>query len=176
MVVTTLEDVAERLAFIQNSAGAVPGPFDCWLALRGLKTLPVRMRQHEATAQKVAAWLERQPGVRAVLYPGLPSHPQHELARRQMCGFSGMVGVVLDGADRARRFAERTRIFALAESLGGVESLISHPATMTHASVPPAMREVMGLSDSLVRLSVGLEDPDDLVADLAQALTAAGPP
>jgi cystathionine gamma-lyase len=170
MVVTTRDDVAERLAFIQNSAGAVPSPFDCWLALRGLKTLPVRMRQHEASARQIATWLEGQPGVDTVVYPGLPSHPQYELAHRQMCGSSGMVSLLLDTAERARKFAERTRIFALAESLGGVESLITHPTTMTHASVPLAMREAMGLTDELVRLSVGLEDPDDLIADLAQAL------
>jgi cystathionine beta-lyase/cystathionine gamma-synthase len=170
IVVTTRDDVAQRLEFIQNSAGAVPGPFDCWLALRGLKTLPVRMRQHETTARQIATWLEGQHGIRTVVYPGLPSHPQYELARQQMCGSSGMVTVLLDTAERARKFAERTRIFALAESLGGVESLITHPTTMTHSSVPPAMREAMGLTDELVRLSVGLEDPDDLIADLAQAL------
>jgi len=170
VVVTSRDDVAERLAFIQNSSGAVPGPFDCWLALRGLKTLPVRMRQHEASAKRIAGWLEHQRGVRAVLYPGLPSHPQYELAKRQMCGFGGMITVLFDSAERARRFAERTRLFALAESLGGVESLITHPATMTHASVPIALRNTLGLSDDLVRLSVGLEDDDDLIADLAQAL------
>ena len=145
---------------------------DCWLALRGIKTLPLRMRQHDANGRAVAAWLSRRPEVRKLYYPGLPSHPQHELACRQMSGFGGMISFDLGDPALARRFVERTRIFALAESLGGVESLMGHPATMTHASVPPAMRQAMGLTDSLVRLSCGIEDSDDLLADLDQALSA----
>lgn len=172
LIATSRDDLAEHFAFIQNSSGAIAGPFDCWLALRGLKTLHVRMRQHDAAGRKIAGWLAQQPAALEVLYPGLPSHPQHELACRQMCGFGGMVSVRLRSPAAARRFAERTRLFALAESLGGVESLITHPATMTHASVPPEMRQAMGLTDDLVRLSVGLEDPDDLIADLEQALAA----
>ncbi len=173
MVVTDRADLAEQLAFIQNSSGGVPGPFDCWLLLRGTKTLPLRMRQHDANGRVLAEWLERHPRVARVYYPGLPSHPQHELACRQMRGFGGMLSLELGDPARARRLAERTRVFALAESLGGVESLIGHPATMTHASVPPAMREAMGLTDSLVRLSVGIEDVEDLKEDLDQALAEA---
>jgi cystathionine gamma-lyase len=174
LLVTTRDDLAERLGFIQNAAGAVPGPMDCWLALRGLKTLPLRMRQHDASGRRIAEWLERRPDLARVYYPGLPSHPQHELACRQMNGFGGMISIDLGDPARARRFVEATRIFALAESLGGVESLIGHPATMTHAAVPAAMREAMGLTDSLVRLSCGVEDTDDLLADLEQAFAASG--
>ncbi len=174
MLVATRDDLAERLAFIQNGSGAVPGPFDCWLALRGTKTLALRMRQHDASARRIAEWLTRHPSVQHVYYPGLPSHPQHDLACRQMKGFGGMISIELGSIERAKRFVERTRLFALAESLGGVESLIGHPATMTHASVPPEMRRAMGLTDGLVRLSVGIEDVEDLVADLDQALVAAG--
>jgi len=170
MLVTPRDDLAERLAFIQNSSGAVPGPFDCWLALRGIRTLPLRMRQHDASGRRIAGWLAQHARVPGVYYPGLPSHPQHELACRQMTGFGGMISIELGDPAYARRVAERTRIFALGESLGGVESLIGHPATMTHASVPVAMRQAMGLTDSLLRLSVGIEDPDDLIADLEQAL------
>jgi cystathionine beta-lyase/cystathionine gamma-synthase len=169
LLVTSRDDLAERLAFIQNAAGGVPGPMDCWLALRGIKTLPLRMRQHDLSGRRVAEWLTRQPAVKKVYYPGLPSHPQHELACRQMSGFGGMISVELGDAERARRFVERTRIFVLAESLGGVESLIGHPASMTHASVPPGMRRAMGLTDSLIRLSCGVEDTDDLIADLDRA-------
>jgi cystathionine beta-lyase/cystathionine gamma-synthase len=172
-IVTTRDDVAERLAFLQNAAGSVPGPFDCWLALRGTKTLAVRMRQHDASGRCLAEWLDRHPAVERVYYPGLPDHPQHELARRQMTGFGGMISLDLGSAERARAFVENTRIFALAESLGGVESLVGHPASMTHASVPRAMREAMGLTDGLVRLSVGIEDVEDLQADLEQALKKA---
>jgi cystathionine gamma-lyase len=160
------------LAFIQNAAGAVPGPMDCWLALRGLKTLPLRMRQHDSSGRRIAEWLTRQPMVTKVYYPGLPSHPQHELACRQMGGFGGMISLDLGDPTRARRFVEATRIFALAESLGGVESLIGHPASMTHASVPATMRQEMGLTDSLIRLSCGIEDTDDLIADLDRAMHA----
>ncbi len=165
-------DLAERIGFLQNASGAVPGPFDCWLALRGTKTLALRMRQHDASGRRIAQWLEGHAGVERVYYPGLPSHPQHTLACRQMSGFGGMVSLELGTAERARRFVERTRIFALAESLGGVESLVGHPASMTHASVPREMREAMGLTDSLVRLSIGVEDVEDLIADLEQALEA----
>jgi cystathionine gamma-lyase len=170
LVVTSRDDLAERLAFIQNGSGAVPGPFDCWLALRGIKTLPLRMRAHDANGRRIAEWLERHPRVHQVFYPGLPSHPQHELACRQMIGFGGMMSLELGDAALARRVVERTKLFALAESLGGVESLIGHPASMTHASVPPELRRKMGLTDSLVRLSVGIEDVDDLIEDLDQAL------
>jgi len=170
LLVTSRDDLAERLAFIQNGSGAVPGPFDCWLALRGAKTLALRMRQHDASGRRIAEWLGTNRRVKKVYYPGLPSHPQHELARRQMKGFGGMISIELGDAAFARRFVERTRIFALAESLGGVESLIGHPASMTHASVPREMRERMGLTDSLVRLSVGIEDVEDLIGDLDQDL------
>ena len=164
------DEVAARLQFLQNASGAVPGPLDCWLALRGTKTLAVRMRQHDASGRRIAEWLERHPAVRRVYYPGLPSHEQHDLACRQMKGFGGMISLELGSAERARTVAEATKIFALAESLGGVESLIGHPASMTHASVPKAMREAMGLTDGLVRLSVGIEETEDLMADLDQAL------
>ena len=169
LLVTPRDDLAERLGFLQNAAGGVPGPMDCWLALRGLKTLPLRMRQHDANGRRIAEWLGRRPDVKRLYYPGLPSHPQHELACRQMSGFGGMISLDLGDAARARRFVERTRLFALAESLGGVESLIGHPATMTHASVPPAMRQALGLTDSLVRLSCGVEDTEDLIEDLDRA-------
>jgi cystathionine gamma-lyase len=173
MLVTNRDDLAERIGFLQNSAGAVPGPFDCWLAQRGTKTLALRMRQHDANGRRIAEWLTKHPKVERVYYPGLPSHPQHDLACRQMKGFGGMISIELGSVERARRFAERTRIFVLAESLGGVESLIGHPASMTHASVPPEMRRAMGLTDSLVRLSVGIEDVEDLIGDLEQALEGA---
>jgi cystathionine beta-lyase/cystathionine gamma-synthase len=172
MLVTSRDDLAERLAFLQNAAGGVPGPMDCWLALRGVKTLPLRMRQHDANGRRIAEWLTHQRGIAKVYYPGLPSHPQHELACRQMSGFGGMISIELGDVGRARRFVEATRVFALAESLGGVESLIGHPASMTHASVPVAMRQEMGLTDSLVRLSCGIEDAADLIADLERALAA----
>jgi cystathionine beta-lyase/cystathionine gamma-synthase len=170
MVLVKRDDLAEQLGFIQKSVGAVPGPFDCWLALRGTKTLPLRMRQHDANGRRIADWLAQERRVQEVFYPGLPSHPQHELAKRQMCGFGGMLSIELGSLERARQMVNRTKLFALAESLGGVESLIGHPATMTHAAVPPAMRAAMGLSDGLVRLSVGVEDVDDLIADLDGAL------
>jgi cystathionine beta-lyase/cystathionine gamma-synthase len=171
--VTSRDDLAERLGFLQNASGAVPGPMDCWLALRGTKTLPLRMRQHDATGRRIAEWLTTQPGIKKIYYPGLPSHPQHDLACRQMKGFGGMISLDLGDVNRARRMVEATRIFRLAESLGGVESLIGHPATMTHASVPVAMRNAMGLTDSLVRLSCGIEDAEDLMEDLTRALAAA---
>lgn len=170
MLVTTRDDLAERLGFIQNASGAVPGPMDCWLALRGTKTLPLRMRQHDANGRRIAAWLLEQPAIKLLYYPGLVSHPQHELAKRQMTGFGGMVSFDVGDVEFARRIVERVRIFQLAESLGGVESLIGHPASMTHASVPLEMRQEMGLTDSLVRLSVGIEAVEDLIEDLAQAM------
>src|SRR5207249_2116985 len=170
MLVTSRDDLAERIGFLQNSSGAVPGPFDCWLALRGTKTLALRMRQHDVSGRRIAEWLAKHPRVERVYYPGLPSHPQHELARRQMAGFGGMLSVELGDVGRARRLVERTKIFVLAESLGGVESLVGHPASMTHASVPAELKRKMGLTDSLVRLSVGIEDVEDLIADLDQAL------
>ena len=173
LVVTTREDVAEQLAFLQNAAGAVPGPLDCWLALRGTKTLHVRMERHDANGRRIAAWLEDHPKAKRVYYPGLPSHEQHELAVRQMSGFGGMISVDLGSLESAKAVVEHTRLFSLAESLGGVESLIGHPASMTHASVPKAMREEMGLTDGLVRLSVGIEDVEDLMQDLDQALAKA---
>jgi cystathionine gamma-lyase len=173
ILVTSRDDLAEQLGFIQNAAGGVPGPMDCWLALRGTKTLALRMRQHDANGRIVAQWLTEQSLVKRVYYPGLPSHPQHELAARQMRGFGGMISIELGDTALARKVAEGTKVFALAESLGGVESLIGHPASMTHASVPTAMRQAMGLTDSLVRLSCGIEDPEDLIADLDQAFHAA---
>ncbi len=172
LLVMARDDLAERLAFIQNAAGGVPGPMDCWLALRGIKTLPLRMRQHDTNGRRIAEWLAGRKDVPKVYYPGLPSHPQHELACRQMTGFGGMISLDLGEPARARRMVECTRIFALAESLGGVESLIGHPVTMTHAAVPPAMRQAMGLTDSLVRLSCGIEDAEDLIEDLDQALAS----
>lgn len=170
VAVTDRADVAEELAFLQKAAGAVPGPWDAWLVLRGTKTLHVRMERHNTNGARVAGFLAAHPAVEAVFYPGLPDHPQHELAKRQMRGFTGMVSLELGTLERARRMVERTRIFALAESLGGVESLIGHPVTMTHAAVPPDMRARMGVSDGLVRLSVGIEDVDDLIEDLDDAL------
>ncbi|MCW0459157.1 Cystathionine beta-lyase [Xanthomonas sacchari] len=164
-------ELAEQLAFLQNSVGGVQGPFDSFLALRGLKTLPLRMRAHCDNALALAQWLETHPAVEKVIYPGLPSHPQHALAGRQMSGYGGIVSIVLKGGfDAAKRFCERTRLFTLAESLGGVESLVNHPAVMTHASVPVARREQLGISDALVRLSVGVEDVGDLRGDLERAL------
>jgi cystathionine gamma-lyase len=166
------DELVDRLAYLHNAIGGVQGPFDSFLALRGLKTLALRMERHCSNAQAAADYLERHPKIEKVLYPGLASHPQHDLARRQMDRFGGIVTAVLEGGlDPARRFLERVQIFALAESLGGVESLIEHPGIMTHASIPAAQRAALGIGDGLVRLSVGVEDADDLIADLAQALT-----
>jgi cystathionine gamma-lyase len=163
--------LAEQLAFLQNSVGAVAGPFDSFLALRGVKTLALRMERHNASGLAVACWLEGRPEVERVIYPWLDSHPQHALARRQMAGGGGIVSFVIRGGiESARRFLEACRIFTLAESLGGVESLVNHPAIMTHASVPAETRARLGISDALIRLSVGIEDCDDLLADLEQAL------
>ena len=165
--------LVEKLRFLQNSVGAVPSPFDCFLVLRGLKTLAVRMKGHVESAQKIAAFLEARPEVERVYYPGLASHPQHALARKQMRGPGGMISfVVKGGLPAARRFLEKTELFTLAESLGGVESLIEHPAIMTHGSVPKAQREALGIVDGFIRLSVGLEGVDDLIADLTRALEA----
>jgi cystathionine gamma-lyase len=164
------DDLATRLQFILNAAGAVPGPFDCWLALRGTKTLPLRMKQHDANGRAVAAFLVEKLGEDAVFYPGLPHHPQYELACRQMSGFGGMISLDLGTIERARQVLGRVRIFSLAESLGGVESLISHPASMTHASVEAARKKEIGLGDGLIRLSCGVEDVADLIADLERAL------
>ena len=165
-------ELAEQLGFLQNAVGAVAGPFDSFLALRGLKTLALRMERHCENAAAVAAFLDSHPKIEAVYYPGLPSHAQHDLARRQMHAFGGMVSaVVAGGLPAARRFLERVEIFALAESLGGVESLIEHPAIMTHASIPAEKRAALGIGDGLVRLSVGVEDADDLIADLSRALS-----
>jgi len=165
--------LAEQLAFLQNAVGSIPSPFDCFLANRGLKTLALRMERHCANALELARWLQGHPKVERVLYPGLPSHPQHALAQRQMRAGGGMVTILLKGGEpEARRFLERCRLFTLAESLGGVESLIEHPAIMTHASVPAEVRAQLGIGESLVRLSVGVEDVADLIADLDQALAA----
>ena len=165
------QELAERLGYLQNAIGAIASPFDSFMVLRGLKTLALRMERHSANALHIATWLERHPKIERVIYPGLPSHPQHELARRQMRGFGGMIGaVVRGGLAEVTRFLTRCQVFVLAESLGGVESLIEHPAIMTHASVPPEVRRDLGIDDGLVRLSVGIEDVEDLVADLARAL------
>lgn len=169
-VIVDDDALAENIRLVRMSTGALPGPLDAWLVLRGTKTLHLRMRAHNENGLAVARFLDAHPAVETTNYPGLESHPQHDLAVRQMSGFTGMVSVEMGSAERARRFVERTRIFALAESLGGVESLIGVSALMTHASVPPERRREMGITDGLVRLSVGIEDPEDLLADLDQAL------
>jgi cystathionine beta-lyase/cystathionine gamma-synthase len=170
-VLTSDDAIHQTVKFHQNALGGVPGPMDCWLALRGVKTLALRMREHERNAMAVAQFLAAHPAVEKVYYPGLPDHPQHELARRQMSGFGGIVSFVVRGdQSRAEAVLRATRLFSLAESLGGVESLISHPATMTHAAIPVAERARRGISDSLIRLSVGIEAAGDLLADLAAAL------
>lgn len=172
VAVTADPELADKIGFLQNAIGGIAGAFDSFLALRGLKTLALRMRQTSENALQIAAWLEHQPQVQRVLYPGLPSHPQHELARRQMQnGFSGIVTFfVKGGLEQARRFLERLQVFTIAESLGGVESLVDHPGLMTHASIPVEKRQALGIDDSLIRLSVGIEDVQDLIDDLAQAL------
>jgi cystathionine gamma-lyase len=171
-IVRAGSDLAERIAYLQNAVGGVPGPFDSFLTLRGIKTLALRMERHCANALAIAQFLERHPAIESVRYPGLASHPQHALARRQMNGgFGGIVTAVLRGGlEAARRALEHCRLFALAESLGGVESLIEHPAIMTHASLPAAMRAQLGIGDSLIRLSVGVEDVNDLITELKDAL------
>ncbi|MBC7673884.1 MAG: PLP-dependent transferase [Polaromonas sp.] len=163
------DDLAARLQFILNAAGAVPGPFDSWLALRGTKTLHLRMPRHDENGRQIAAWLAERLGAEQVIYPGLPSHPQHELAKAQMSGFGGMISVELGSKERANAVLSRCRLFSLAESLGGVESLISHPASMTHASVEPDRRAALGITEGLIRLSCGVEDAGDLLADLEHA-------
>lgn len=173
LVVGDNAELAEQLAFLQNSVGAVQGPFDSFLALRGLKTLHLRMQAHCGNAQALAEWLRSHPAIEAVIYPGLAAHPHHALAKRQMDGFGGMLSVrVKGGLDGAKRFCERLELFTLAESLGGVESLVNHPAIMTHASIPPARRAELGIGDELVRLSVGIETLEDLRADIDHALAA----
>jgi cystathionine gamma-lyase len=170
-LVVNRDDLFEQLAFLQNAVGAVPGPLDAWLVLRGLKTLAVRMREHERGAQEVARFLSGHAAVERVYYPGLPDHPQHELAKRQASGFGGMVSFeVKGGLEPARRVVESTQLFTLAESLGGVESLIELPALMTHASIPAETRRANGVADGLIRISVGLEDAADLISDLDRAL------
>jgi cystathionine gamma-lyase len=172
VIVGQNEEVREKIAFLQNAVGSVSGPFDSFLALRGLKTLSLRMERHCTSALKIAQFLESHQGVDGVIYPGLASHPQHELAKRQMRGFGGIITArIKGGLDGATRFLERCQLFTLAESLGGVESLIEHPAIMTHASVPPEVRAELGIDDGLVRLSVGIEDADDLIQDLRSALS-----
>jgi cystathionine beta-lyase/cystathionine gamma-synthase len=174
-VITNRSDLYETLKFHQNAAGAVPGPFDCWLVLRGLKTLALRMKAHEQNAMAVAKFLEKHPAVEKIYYPGLPTHEQHAIAKAQMSGFGGMISIVVRGGlENAKMLLSGTKLFSLAESLGGVESLISHPATMTHGSIPKEVREARGIVDNLVRLSVGIEDQDDLIADLEHALSKVG--
>ena len=170
LAVVNDDDLATRLQFLLNSAGAVPGPFDAWLVLRGTKTLHLRVRESDRNGREIARHLAERLGDDKVFYPGLPSHPQHELACRQMHGFGGMISIELGSKERAAAMLNRVRVFSLAESLGGVESLISHPASMTHASVEPERRAALGISEGLVRLSVGVEDAGDLIADLEQAL------
>ncbi len=171
VAVTADDKLAERIGYLQNSVGAISGPFDSFLALRGLKTLDVRMQRHCSSAMAIAEWLEDDDRIDSVLYPGLPSHPQHVVAEKQMSGFGGIVTFFIKGdLESARRFLERCAIFALAESLGGVESMVNHPAIMTHASVPADVRAKLGISDQLIRLSVGIEALDDLIVDLDRAL------
>ena len=170
IAVTSHEELATRLQFILNAAGAVPGPFDAWLCLRGTKTLAIRMKAHDSNGRQIGAWLASRLDHERVLYAGLASHPQHALAARQMSGFGGMISIELGTRERVKTMLDRVRLFSLAESLGGVESLISHPASMTHASVEPDRRAALGITEGLVRLSVGVEDADDLLGDLEQAL------
>jgi cystathionine beta-lyase/cystathionine gamma-synthase len=173
VVVLKRKEDADRLQFIQNAAGAILSPFDSWLVLRGIKTLPVRMEAHNANGMAVAKYLAARKEVQKIYYPGLPDHPGHELARKQMTGFGGMIAFDLGSLDRAKTFLETVRLCSLGESLGGVETLISHPATMTHASVPPEERARLGITDGLVRISVGIEDVEDLISDLDRAFESA---
>jgi len=171
VVITNREDLFDQLKFVQKSIGAVPGPFDCWLTILGIKTLDLRMKKHDSNAQTVAEYLEAHPKVLSVTYPGLPSHPAHETAKKQMSGFSGMISFELtDGISAGKIVMNSVKLAKLAESLGAVETMITHPATMTHADVPKDEREARGLTDGLVRLSVGIENPDDIMGDLEQAL------
>ncbi len=171
-IVCTRKAQAEKFAFIQKSAGAILSPFECWLVLRGVKTLAVRMEQHDQNGRAVAAFLDKQRKVKAVFYPGLRSHPQHALAKRQMSGFGSMISFETGSLGNAKRMLARVRVCSLGESLGGVETLISHPATMTHAALGPAGRKAIGITDGMVRISVGIEDVDDILADLEHALAA----
>ncbi|MBL8712751.1 MAG: cystathionine gamma-synthase [Alphaproteobacteria bacterium] len=174
VVVVNNQELADKLKFIQNATGGILGPFDSFLALRGVKTLDVRMERHCTSGLKVAAWLEKHPKIEKVFYPGLPSHPQHALAKKQMAGFGGMITAVIKGdLESSRRMLSACKVFTLAESLGGVESLIEHPAIMTHASIPKEQREALGISDGLIRLSIGIESADDLISDLDEALSKA---
>lgn len=170
LVVAKDPAVGDRLAFLQNAAGGVPGPQDCFLLMRGIKTLAVRMKEHEANAHKLVEWLDAQPAVRKVYYPGLPTHPGHDVQRRQAGGFGGMISFDVGSGDLADQMLRRVKLFTLAESLGAVESLIEVPARMTHASIPADRRNELGVTDGLIRISVGIEDADDLIADLAQAM------
>ena len=171
VLATNSAELYSELKFLQNAVGAVPAPMDCFLVMRGLKTLHVRMERHEKNAIELAKFLEAHPKVERVIYPGLESHPQHALARKQMSGFGGMITFFLKGdLAAARRFLENVKLFSLAESLGGVESLIEHPAIMTHASIPPETRKLLGIHDNLIRVSTGIEDLTDLKTDLEQAL------
>lgn len=171
VVVGERADISEQIAFLQNSCGAIAGPFDSFLVLRGIKTLGLRMRQHCENALELALWLKKHPSVKSVIYPGLAEHPQHHLAKHQMHAFGGMISIIVNGGlEQAKHCLSRCQLFTLAESLGGVESLIEHPAIMTHASIPKAHREKLGIKDGLIRLSVGIEDLDDLKADLTQSL------
>ncbi|NLF82770.1 MAG: cystathionine gamma-synthase [Candidatus Gastranaerophilales bacterium] len=172
-VIVNRDDLHQKIAFYQNAAGGIPGPFDAWLTLRGLKTLAVRMKEHEKNAFAVAVYLSKHPLVKSVYYPGLTSHPQHEVARRQMSGFGGMVSFEIDGKfEEANQFMKNLRVFSLAESLGGVESLACYPPQMTHAAIPEEERRKLGITDGLIRLSVGIEDIEDLLEDIEQALNA----
>jgi cystathionine beta-lyase/cystathionine gamma-synthase len=170
VVIANRDEDIEWLKFVQNAAGAILGPMDAWLVLRGTKTLPLRMERHNASGLALAEFLAGHPAVQKIYYPGLPTHPQHALARRQMRGFGGMLAFDVGSLDRARQLLNRVELMALAESLGGVETLISHPATMTHASVPADKRAALGITDGLIRISVGLEDIEDLKEDLQRAI------
>jgi len=170
ILITNNEKIHDRLRYIQNAAGSVPSPFDCWLVLRSTKTLAVRMERHNSNAMKIAEHLEKASYVKKVFYPGLKSHPQHQLAKKQMSGFSGIISVDLGDMNLVKKFLKSVKVFTLAESLGGVESLVNHPATMTHASVPKEEREKYGFTDTLLRLSVGIEDVEDLIEDIEQAV------
>ena len=172
ILITSNEQIHERLRYLQNAIGSVPSPFDCWLTLRSTKTLALRMKQHNENAIKIADYLEGQSYAEKVIYPGLKSHPQHELAKKQMTGFGGMISVDFGSFDKARKILNGVKVFSLAESLGGVESLICHPASMTHASVPQDERNKLGITESLVRFSVGVEDVEDLVSDIEQAVNS----
>lgn len=170
IVLTNSDTISQKLKFIQNAIGAVPSPFDCWLILRSTKTLAVRMRQHNENALKIAQYLEKSDKIKKVYYPGLTSHPQHKLVKKQMTGFSGMLAIEFGDEKIAKKFLKSTKIFKLAESLGGVESLMSHPASMSHAALPQEKKDAFGITNSLVRISVGIEDVEDLISDIEQAL------